>query len=220
VLAKARTMLAEEIERDRNRASIIIWSIANETPISDARNTFLFTLADDAHRLDSSRLVSAALLNGRTTVDGHAEMVIDDPLVSHVDVLAINTYNGWYTADKLADVPRITWRVPADKPLLFSELGADAKAGFHDPQTMRKESEEYQAEYFRQTLRMADRIPTLAGMSPWVLKDFRSPRRQHPVFEQGWNRKGLISETGERKQAFAVLADYYARKAAETAPAK
>ena len=54
---------------------------------------------------------------------------------------------------------------------------------------------------------MADKIPTLTGMSPWVLKDFRSPRRQHPVFEQGWNRKGLISEIGERKQAFAVLAE-------------
>jgi beta-glucuronidase len=220
VLAKARNMLAEEIERDRNRASIIIWSIANETPVSDARNAFLFTLADDAHRLDPSRLVSAALLNGRTMVDGHAEMVMDDPLVSHVDVLAINTYNGWYTDDKLADVPRITWRVPADKPLLFSELGADAKAGFHDPQTMRKESEEYQAEYFRQTLKMADKVPTLVGMSPWVLKDFRAPRRQHPVFEAGWNRKGMISETGERKQAFAVLADYYARKAAEAPSAK
>jgi len=220
VLAKARNMLAEEIERDRNRASIIIWSIANETPVSDARNAFLFTLADDAHRLDPSRLVSAALLNGRTMVDGHAEMVMDDPLVSHVDMLAINTYNGWYTDDKLADVPRITWRVPADKPLLFSELGADAKAGFHDPQTMRKESEEYQAEYFRQTLKMADKIPTLVGMSPWVLKDFRAPRRQHPVFEAGWNRKGMISETGERKQAFAVLADYYARKAAEAPSAK
>ena len=215
VLAKARTMLAEEIARDRNRASIIIWSVANETPVGDARNHFLFTLADDAHRLDPSRLVSAALLNGRTTVDGHPEMVIDDPLIGHVDVLAINTYNGWYTNDKLADVPSITWRVPADKPLLFSELGADAKAGFHDPATMRKESEEYQAEYFRQTLKMADKIPTLVGMSPWVLKDFRSPRRAHPVFEQGWNRKGLISETGEHKQAFAVLADYYAGKAAE-----
>ena len=220
VLAKARVMLAEEIERDRNRASIIIWSIANETPVSDARNAFLFTLADDAHRLDPTRLVSAALLNGRRTVDGHAEMTMDDPLVSRVDVLAINTYNGWYTDDKLVDVPRITWRVPADKPLVFSEFGADAKAGFHDPVTMRKESEEYQAEYLRQTLKMADQIPTLTGMSPWVLKDFRSPRRQHPVFEAGWNRKGMISETGERKQAFAVLADYYARKTAETKPTK
>jgi beta-glucuronidase len=220
VLAKARAMLAENIERDRNRASVIIWSIANETPISDARNHFLFTLADDAHRLDPSRLVSAALLNGRRTVDGHAEMTIDDPLVAKVDVLAINTYNGWYTNDKLADVPNISWRVPADKPLLFSELGADAKAGFHDPATMRKESEDYQAEYFRQTLKMAGKVPTLVGMSPWVLKDFRSPRRQHPVFQQGWNRKGLISETGEHKQAFAVLADYYTKKAAETGQQK
>ena len=216
VLEKARHMLAEEIDRDRNRASIIIWSIANETPVSEARNHFLFTLADDVHRLDPTRLLSAALLNERGTVDGHAEMILNDPLAAKVDVVAINTYNGWYTDDKLADVPKITWRVPADKPLLFSELGADAKAGFHDPQTMRKESEEYQAAYFRATLAMADKIPTLTGMSPWVLKDFRSPRRQHPVFEQGWNRKGLISETGTRKQAFAVLADYYAKKAAET----
>ncbi len=214
VLAKARTMLSEEIMRDRNRASIIIWSIANETPVSAARNHFLFTLADDVRRIDSTRLLSAALLVDRRSVDGHTEMVLNDPLAARVDVVAINTYNGWYTDDRLADVPDIRWRVPADKPLLFSELGADAKAGFHDPATMRKGSEEYQAEYFRQTLKMADRIPTLVGMSPWVLKDFRSPRRQHPVFEQGWNRKGLISETGARKQAFQVLADYYAGKAA------
>jgi len=217
VLEKARAMLAEEIMRDRNRAAIIIWSIANETPVSDARNHFLFTLADDVHRIDPSRLVSAALLNGRGTVDGHAEMTLNDPLVAKVDVVAINTYNGWYTDDKLADVPNITWRVPTDKPLLFSEFGADAKAGFQDPQTMRKESEDYQAAYLQATLRMADKVPTLTGMSPWVLKDFRSPRRQHPVFEQGWNRKGLISETGEHKQGFAVLADYYAKKAAEAA---
>lgn len=220
VLEKARHMLTEEIDRDRNRASIIIWSIANETPVSDARNKFLFTLADDVHRIDPTRLLSAALLNERGTVDGHAEMILNDPLSAKVDVVAINTYNGWYTDDKLVDVPNITWRVPSDKPLVFSELGADAKAGFHDPATMRKESEEYQAAYLKATLAMADKIPTLTGMTPWVLKDFRSPRRQHPVFEQGWNRKGLISETGERKQAFAVLADYYAKKAAEAGQQK
>ena len=213
VLDKARAMLAEEISRDRNRAAIIIWSIANETPVSEARNKFLFTLADDVHRIDPTRLLSAALLTERGTVDGHAEMILNDPLSAKVDVVAINTYNGWYTDDKLVDVPNITFRVPAEKPLVFSELGADAKAGFHDPVTMRKESEEYQAAYLQATLKMADKIPTLTGMSPWVLKDFRSPRRQHPVFEQGWNRKGLISETGERKQAFSVLADYYANKA-------
>ena len=75
-----------------------------------------------------------------------------------------------------------------------------------------KFSEEYQAEFYRKTLGMVDRIPTLRGMSPWILKDFRSPRRQNPEFQQGWNRKGLISETGQRKQAFGVLAGYYEGK--------
>jgi beta-glucuronidase len=216
-LARARAMLAENIERDRNRASIIIWSIANETPVSDPRNRFLTTLAGDVKRLDPTRLLSAALLTERATRDGHAEMTLNDPLASIVDVLAINTYNGWYTADRLEDVPGITWAVPAGKPLLFSELGADAKAGFHDKTTVRKSSEEFQAEYYRQTLAMARKVPTLAGMSPWVLKDFRSPRRLHPVFEDGWNRKGLISETGEKKLAFDVLAAFYAEHAAADA---
>jgi beta-glucuronidase len=61
---------------------------------------------------------------------------------------------------------------------------------------------------------MADKVPYLRGMSPWILKDFRSPRRQHPVYQQGWNRKGLISETGQRKLAFRVLAEDYARREA------
>ena len=57
-----------------------------------------------------------------------------------------------------------------------------------------------------------EQIPTLRGMSPWILKDFRSPRREHPVFQNGWNRKGIVSELGVRKQAFGVLADYYRKK--------
>ena len=56
---------------------------------------------------------------------------------------------------------------------------------------------------------MAKKIPFLRGLSPWILKDFRSPRRQHPVFQQGWNRKGLVSETGQHKMAFDVLAKHY-----------
>ncbi|WP_288938423.1 glycoside hydrolase family 2 TIM barrel-domain containing protein [uncultured Sphingomonas sp.] len=211
-LATARNMLAENILRDRNRASIAIWSVANETPVTPARNSFLTTLVDDARRLDDTRLVSAALLVERDRNSTHPVMTMADPLAAKLDVLAINTYNGWYSPDRLTDLPSSEWRVPADKPLIFSEFGADAKAGFHDAAHMQKFSEEYQAEYYRQTLAMADRIPTLRGMSPWILKDFRSPRRQNPDFQQGWNRKGLISETGQHKEAFGVLADYYARR--------
>ena len=214
-LARARAMLAENILRDRNRAAIAIWSIANETPVTDARNAFLRTLVGDVRRLDDTRLVSAALLVERSNDGGHPVMTLADPLAPALDVLAINTYNGWYTQDRLADLPASEWRVPSDKPLVFSEFGADARAGFHDPANGQKFSEEFQADFYRATLKMADTLPTLRGLSPWILKDFRSPRRQNPDFQQGWNRKGLISETGQRKQAFDVLAGYYRARAGD-----
>lgn len=211
-LATARNMLAENILRDRNRASVAIWSVANETPVTDARNVFLRTLVSDVRRLDDTRLVSAALLVDRAKDAAVPTMTLADPLADVLDVMAINTYNGWYTNDRLADLPGSVWHVPANKPLVFSEFGADAKAGFHDGGAGQKFSEEFQAEYYRKTLAMADSLPTLRGMSPWILKDFRSPRRQNPDFQQGWNRKGLISETGQHKMAFDVLAHYYQAK--------
>lgn len=207
-LKLARGMLEDSIRRDRNRASIVLWSVANETPISDARNAFLGTLADDVRALDDTRLVTAALLADRKVEDGRQVMGIDDPLAAKLDVLAVNTYAGWYSDDSFEAVAKIAWR-PTDKPMVFSEFGADAMAGFSDPALVRKFSEDFQARYYVQTLAMAANAPSLRGMSPWILKDFRSPRRQHPVYQQGWNRKGLISPTGRRKAAFKVLADYY-----------
>lgn len=207
VLRKALAMQAETIYRDRNRASVIMWSVGNETPVSPSRTRFHSAMADNVRQLDPSRLVSAALL---VKQDGDA-LAIDDPLVGKLDVLAVNIYAGWYGSDTLDAVARLKWKVPADRPLILSEFGADALAGYRND-GMKKFTEEYQAEYYRQTLAMADAIPTLRGMSPWILKDFRSPRREHPVFQNGWNRKGIVSELGVRKQAFGVLADYYRGK--------
>jgi beta-glucuronidase len=204
-LELARRMQAETLYRDRNRAALILWSIGNETPVADNRTRFHAALAQTVRALDPSRLISAALL-----VERQGDVIhIADPLLKELDVIAVNTYAGWYGDDTLEGVGRLRWDVPADKPLLFSEFGADAQAGFRDAALRRKFSEDYQADYYRATLAMAARVPTLRGLSPWVLKDFRSPRREHPVFQNGWNRKGLISETGQRKLAFDVLADHY-----------
>lgn len=211
-LTTARRMMAENILRDRNRASIIIWSVGNETPKTEARNHFMGTLADDAKRLDPSRLTSAALLVNKTKVDGVLHATIDDPLVDKLDLLSANTYTAWYGNDRLEDVPAIQWSAPVDKPLIFSEFGADALAGFHAPDR-RKFSEEFQADFYRATLANAATVPFLAGLSPWILKDFQTPRREHPVYQNGWNRKGLLSETGARKQAFAVLSEWYYQRA-------
>lgn len=42
--------------------------------------------------------------------------------------------------------------------------------------------------------------------------DFRSPRRLLPDIQDHFNRKGLISEQGEKKKAFFILKKYYERK--------
>jgi beta-glucuronidase len=215
VLRKALAMQAETVYRDRNRAAVVLWSVGNETPVSPARTAFHGAMADNVRALDPTRLISAALLVERHKDNGEDVTVIKDPLVDKLDVLAVNTYAGWYGNDTLAALPTLKWKVPGDRPLILSEFGADALAGYRDD-GMKKFTEQYQAEYYRKTLAMAEQIPTLRGLSPWILKDFQSPRREHPVFQNGWNRKGLVSETGVRKQAFGVLSEYYRARAAAT----
>ena len=211
-LKTAQRMIAENILRDRNRAAIALWSVGNETPVSDPRNAFLGTLAKEAHDLDGTRLVAAAL--NTATANGPDDISIKDPLAADLDVIGINTYNGWYGKGTLDEVRKTVWHSDFNKPMIFSEFGAGAKYGYHDPAEKHRFSEDYQADYYRATLAMADNIPFLAGMSPWIFKDFRSPRRQN-IYQQGWNRKGLVDENGNRKMAFNVLADYYAKKAGE-----
>lgn len=218
-LLTARRMQAESILRDRNRAALIIWGVGNETPGGEHRLRFHSQLADDARALDPSRLVSAALWADKRPVGGRLEATIRDPLADKLDILAINTYTGWYGDNTLDEIAGTHWHNVHGKPLLLSEFGADAKAGFHDPLRRRKFSEEFQADFYTQTLAMADRIPFLRGLSPWILKDFQSPRREHPVYQNGWNRKGLVSETGARKLAFDVLARHYQRLAQAAAAA-
>ncbi|MES2898208.1 MAG: glycoside hydrolase family 2 TIM barrel-domain containing protein [Pseudomonadota bacterium] len=211
VLRKALAMQAETIYRDRNRASVILWSVGNETPVSAARTSFHGAMADNVRQLDPTRLISAALLVNRKKVGAEDVTMIDDPLLDKLDVLAVNTYAGWYGDDPLSALAGLKWQLPRERPLILSEFGADAMAGYRND-GMKKFTEEYQAEYYRQTFAMAEKMPTLAGMSPWILKDFQSPRREHPVFQNGWNRKGIMSETGVRKQAFKTLSDYYRSK--------
>lgn len=203
VLRKAEQQLGEEIRRDRNRASVLLWSIANETPSTPERTVFLKTLAGDVHGLDPTRLVTAALLV-RTV--GHDKFV-DDPLGEALDVIGANEYIGWYE-QRPEDADATNWHISYDKPLIISEFGGDAKAGLHGLATQRW-TEEYQASIFNHQLSMLNRIPQLRGMSPWVLMDFRSPVRPLPGIQDGFNRKGLVSNKGEKKQAFFVLQKAY-----------
>lgn len=205
--ANAENQLKEVINRDKNRAASIIWSMANETPVSKARTDFLLRLATKTRALDPTRLVSAALEIHATDAEPFTK-TIDDPFADHVDVLSFNQYVGWY--DGLPDkIDRIQWNIKQNKPVLISEFGADAKYGLHGD-SLTRWSEEYQKEVYLKTIKMLQRIPQWRGVTPWILVDFRSPRRLLPGVQDGFNRKGLLSDKGEKKAAYAVLKDFYA----------
>ena len=207
----AAQQLTDLISRDHNRASVIIWSVANETPVSPARTTFLKNLVSLTRTLDPSRLISAAMEVHADPTDKHTK-IVGDPLAEFTDIASFNQYIGWY-ADLPDDCAITKFVVNDQKPVLISEFGGDARQGMHGDKLTRF-TEEFQEDLYRQTLPMLEKIPQLRGMTPWILCDFRSPRRPLPGIQDGWNRKGLIGENGLKKKAFFILQDYYAKKAA------
>ena len=202
----ACNQLTDMISRDHNRANVIIWSIANETPHSAERDAFLSRLAKQARSLDSTRLISMAM-----EVTGASNYVnrLNDNMNEYVDVVSFNQYIGWYR--DVNDAPKMTWEIPYDKPVIISEFGGGAKFGYHGAKNQRW-TEEFQENLYRENTAMLDKIDGLAGTTPWILKDFRSPRRVLPGVQDYYNRKGLFSDKGEKKLAFYVLKQWYEGK--------
>ena len=260
----AKNQITRLVQRDQNRASVVVWSVANETPLSSSRMKFLNALLAEIELDDSSRLSTAALLSGseeqfrslvlvlalqgaksqwvspkekaifRLILDQAKipieselsfSLSIDDPLGESVDLISYNEYFGWYyvtffteqmmisegTLRKLMFevMPDIKISSSFDKPIHISEFGAGAKYGNH---TNKIWSEEYQAKLYKHQLEMLSNNPQIQGISPWVFKDFRAMLRPLPGIQDFYNRKGLIDEDGNKKEAFEVLADFYKNK--------
>lgn len=207
--ANAEAQLEDMINRDKNRANVIIWSVANETPHGDARLKFLSSLISRAREMDPTRLVSAAMEKSRL---GHNVMTVDDDLAGLVDLISFNQYIGWYDGNS-EKCDSISWTFDVKKPVFISEFGAGAVYGRHGDKSERF-TEEYMQDMYERTVDMLERMPGLAGTTPWVLKDFRSPRRQLPGIQDDFNRKGLVSDQGGKKSGFYVMQKWY-RKLSE-----
>ena len=259
---EALNMLSNLVTRDWNRASVVVWSLGNETPFSKDRMTFMNDLKDRLGELDVSRLKSAAILSGDAQTFSKLisiiakvglekkdltakeryifeeivknvpvpvekllpfEININDPLANELDLIAYNEYFGWYYTSFFSAqigiresllreimfelMPSFIIRSEFNKPIHISEFGAGAKHSFK--KTNQVWSEEYQAKVYLKQLEMLKSNPQVQGISPWILKDFRSMMRPLNNVQDFYNRKGLIDENGNKKQAFSVLSNFY-----------
>jgi beta-glucuronidase len=197
----AENQLSELVLRDRNRASVIMWSVGNENADTDSRLAFMSKLAQKAKALDDSRLVSAACL-----ID-HEKLQIQDRLAAFLDVIGINEYYGWYEPD-FEKLPKILANSNPGKPVLICEFGGDARLGqrgsVDDLWT-----EDKQKRLFEQQVETFKKCLYIAGTTPWILYDFRCPRRLNR-YQEGFNRKGLIdADRKTKKPAFYVMQEFY-----------
>jgi len=213
-LEVAEEQMRDLVDRDKNRAAVALWSLSNETPISPERTDFLKSMAAYTRQLDSTRLITSAM--NERKYDGPNTRVEDDPLGEFLDVLGVNEYVGWYDGPP-EDADRLEWKIVYPKPVIVSEFGAETPFGSHGDVAARW-TEEYQADLYRRQFGMLRRMPSLAGMTPWLLMDFHSARRFLPGVQDYYNRKGLISDRGQRKQAFYVLQKFYSELAKSSAP--
>jgi beta-glucuronidase len=197
----AENQLAELILRDRNRASVVIWSVGNENPDTDARLSFMTRLVRKARNLDDSRPVSAACLVN------HRKLAIDDRLAEVLDIIGLNEYYGWYDPD-FGKLPKLLENSNPVKPVIISEMGGGARAGQRGS-VQDLFTEDIQKWIYEQQTRVISSCQYIRGMSPWILYDFRCPRRLNR-YQEGFNRKGLIdADRTTKKAAFTVLAQFY-----------
>jgi beta-glucuronidase len=208
---KMQTVMNEMISRDRNRCGVVIWSLSNETNSSTPdRDKNLVELSKQCRLQDSTRLVTSVIN------DQHYEnntIHVWDSLYKYFDIMAINEYLGWYVPwqGRPADTK---WDMVYQKPVFISEFGGEAKYGsnFGPKDEASSWSEEYQEQIYKDQITLFGVTPNLAGTCAWVLVDYRSPVRMHPVYQNGYNRKGLLSEKGEKKKAWYILRKFYETK--------
>ena len=205
MMEKAKKMLREMIGRDKNRPSVMMYSLFNE-PSSDKKEfrKFLEELKEEARRLDPTRPVTFASMKH-----------LQDKALDLVDVLCQNFYFGWYSqygdlkeAEKLLNetLDQLHEKYP-DKPIIVSEFGAEAIAGVHaDPPEMW--SEEYQAELIKTYWKVLTSKEYVVGGHIWNFADFRAP--QSPG-RTTLNRKGVFTRTRQPKLAAKVVKKLFAR---------
>lgn len=206
--------LRELIQRDKNRPSVVMWSIANEPESSDAKaNEYFKKVAAETRRLDSTRPISGAINAGHNS----------DHMSQYLDVLMINRYYAWYSdagfpqvIQKQVAVEFDNWFTTHKKPLMISEYGADTIPGLHqDPPFIF--SEDYQSEFLYEYHKAFDQLIAkgyFIGEHIWNFADFMTNEQITRVIG---NKKGIFTRERQPKAAARILRCRYWKLAGITA---
>ncbi|WP_338471862.1 beta-glucuronidase [Niallia sp. XMNu-256] len=200
-----KQVIRELIDRDKNHACVVMWSIANEAATySQGAYEYFEPLFNLARELDPQKrpCTNVSIMMATPTADKCTDLV---------DVIALNRYYGWYvqhgdlkTAEEKTRQELLAWQEKyPDKPIMYTEYGADTVAGFHSAYG-EPFSEEYQEDYYRINSKVFDEIQNFVGEQLWNFADFQT---KFGIMRVQGNKKGVFTRSREPKMVVRYLSD-------------
>lgn len=212
-LALHKQMVTELVRRDHYHPCVILWSLANEVACYEAAADGYFReLFAHCRAVDPARLPVTVV---QSSLPGAVDPNNRSHSARYADLICWNRYYGWYTDPGHLEViaqqlerEALGWREEyPDKPVMITEFGADAVAGFHgSPPTMF--TEEYQKETIARYCEVLDRLDFVVGEHVWNLCDFMTKQGVNRVFG---NRKGVHTRDRQPKYAAHYLRERWKR---------
>ncbi|RIN82935.1 beta-glucuronidase [Mammaliicoccus sciuri] len=199
-------VIEELITRDKNLACVVMWSIANEPDSASlGAKEYFEPLVNLAKELDPQNrpCTIVTLLNSLPDVCQVQDLV---------DVICLNRYYGWYIQSGDLEAAKEALRQELDgwlekqpdKPIMFTEYGADTVVGLHAIDDIMF-TEEYQVKYYEANHEIIDQCPNFVGEQVWNFADFET---SNGVIRVQGNRKGIF--TRERRPK--AVAHYFRKR--------
>lgn len=199
-----RNAVSEMIKRDKNHACVVMWSISNEAATHEkGAYDYHKPLFDLARELDKQNRPCTYINFMLATPE-------KDEAMSLCDVICLNRYYSWYA--NLGDFEFGKFRqseelkewhkLYPEKPIMFTEFGADTVAGLHDMDFNTPFTEEFQVKYYKMNAEVFDSFSFFVGEQLWNFADFQT---KYGIQRVQGNKKGIFTRSREPKMAAHTL---------------
>lgn len=206
-----RQMISEMIQRDKNHPSVIAFSLFNEPETTyPAAYDYFAPLFQYAKEIDPQKRP----LTGALVYNSTPEKCMCHSLC---DFISLNRYYGWYVlggneiseAEILFRKEMEGWqKVCENKPLIFTEFGADTSVFEHKlPAVMW--TQEYQNRLYAMTFGVIDAFSFVCGELTWNFADFQT---SEGIMRVNGNKKGVFTRNRQPKDAAYLLKKRWEKK--------
>ena len=218
VIARGTQMHEEMVKYYFNHPCIVIWGLHNEIatylectyPLSESWSKFLRA-------------------NGGNRLITHASChPLKDNDMGFDDFISINLYHGWYRYNGYNGTMQ-DWELMVehfrkrreemgwtDKPVIMSEFGAAALAGYHTPfDSGIRWSEEYQRDILEYCIELFHNTDYMRGTYLWQFTNIRTSPSMDLNRARYFNNKGIVDEYRNPKAAYFKVKELYGKYAEE-----